>query len=535
MDWAAQQARGQKAVAGSVDSPTLSDASLCLAAGQSNALRKNICRRALSVDSAPMLLNKIFFRQALGTLGASLLALLSQTATAQTPAAADTRIPPAVESALQRAKIPREAVSLLVMDVDGKTAPRLAWRTHQPMNPASVMKLVTTYAALDQLGPAYVWRTPVYLGGPVVDGALRGNLYIQGQGDPKLVLERLWLMLRRLQGMGVKVIVGDIVLDRSAFQIAAHDAANFDNEPWRPYNASPDALLINYKAVAANIAPDTGAGVARIQYDPPMSGMDNQATVPLAATNADCGDWRAKMQLDMNNPQRIAFSGSYPASCGDKTWSIAPAQPERFAAKAIEGMWRDLGGKLTGSVRDGSVPPGVQPAFQLESPALSEVVRDINKYSNNIMAQHVFLTLGMRNGVASFDASRQALAQWWQSRLGSAEQPQPDNGAGLSRSASVTANGLGLMLQSAWASPVMPEFVSSMPIVGVDGTLRRSRSKYVGAAHLKTGTLRDSTALAGYVDGASGHRYVLVAMANHANAVAARTAWDALVDWTAAQ
>ena len=497
---------------------------------------------ACGVDSAPMQFNPSPLRKSLTALGALLtasvtasLALFAQPVFAQTPAA-DTRIPAAVESALQRAKIPREAVSLLVMDVDGKTAPRLAWRTHQPMNPASVMKLVTTYAALDQLGPAYVWRTPVYLGGPVVDGALRGNLYIQGQGDPKLVLERLWLMLRRLQGMGVKVIAGDIVLDRSAFQIAAHDAATFDNEPWRPYNASPDALLINYKAVALNIAPDSGAGVARIQYDPPMFGMDNQATVPLAAANADCGDWRAKMQLDMNNPQRIAFTGSYPANCGDKTWSIAPAQPERFAAKAIEGMWRDMGGKLTGAVRDGNVPQGLQPAFQLESPALSEVVRDINKYSNNIMAQHVFLTLGMqRTGVASFEASRQALAQWWQSRWGSAEQPQPDNGAGLSRSASVTANGLGMMLQNAWASPVMPEFVSSMPIVGVDGTLRRSRSKYAGAAHLKTGTLRDSTALAGYVDGASGHRYVLVAMANHANAVAARAAWDALVDWTAAQ
>jgi D-alanyl-D-alanine carboxypeptidase/D-alanyl-D-alanine-endopeptidase (penicillin-binding protein 4) len=112
-----------------------------------------------------------------------------------------------VDAALQRAKIPRDAVSLLVMNVDGRSPPNLAWRTHQAMNPASVMKLVTTYAALDQLGPAYVWRTPVYLGGPVVDGALRGNLYIQGQGDPKLVLERLWLMLRRLQGMGIKVIV----------------------------------------------------------------------------------------------------------------------------------------------------------------------------------------------------------------------------------------------------------------------------------------------------------------------------------------
>lgn len=264
--------------------------------------------------------------------------------------------------------------------------------------------------------------------------------------------------------------------------------------------------------------------------------MDNQQTLALAAPNSDCGDWRSKMQLDMVNPQRIAFNGSYPASCGDKSWSIAPAQPERFAAKAIEGMWRELGGKLTGSAHDGIVPQGLQPAFQLESPALSEVVRDINKYSNNIMAQHVLLTLGMqRTGVTNYEFARQSLAQWWTARLGNVEQPAVDNGAGLSRNASITANGLGRMLQSAWVSPVMPEFVSSMPIVGVDGTLRRSRSKFAGSAHLKTGTLRDSTALAGYVDGISGQRYVLVAMANHANAAAARAAWDALVDWTAAQ
>lgn len=490
------------------------------------------------VDLRPMLNHKSILRHTLAALSLPLLSLFAQMplAHAQVSAQSDTRIPAAVDAALARAKIPRDAVSLLVMDVDGKSAPRLAWRTHQSMNPASVMKLVTTYAALDQLGPAYVWRTPVFLGGSVDNGALRGNLYIQGQGDPKLVLERLWLMLRRLQGLGVKVIVGDIILDRSAFQLDAHNAATFDNEPWRPYNASPDALLVNYKALALSIAPDSGAGVARIQYDPPMFGMNNQETVPLAAPNSDCGDWRSKMQLDMNDPQRIAFLGAYPAQCGDKSWSIAPAQPERFAAKAIEGMWRDLGGKLTGSVRDGRVPAGLQPAFQSESPSLSEVVRDINKYSNNIMAQHVFLTLGMqRTGVASFEASRQALAQWWQARWGAAELPDVDNGAGLSRNAAITANGLGLMLQSAWASPVMPEFMASMPIVGVDGTLRRSNSKYAGAAHLKTGTLRDSTALAGYVDAANGRRYVLVAMANHANAGAARAAWDALIDWTAAQ
>ena len=481
-------------------------------------------------------------RQLSGATVAAALALalgapgVVQAQEALASAAADTRLPASVESALARVKLPRDAVSLLVVDVDveGKSAPRLAWRTHQPMNPASVLKLVTTYAALDQLGPAYVWRTPVFFGGPVEDGALRGNLYIQGQGDPKLVVERLWLMLRRLQGMGVKVIVGDIVLDRSAFQMSGHNAASFDNEPWRPYNVAPDALLINYKAVAMGFSPDSAAGVARIQYDPPMHGMQNSPTVPLAPAGSDCGDWQSKLKLEMSDPQRIGFQGLYPAACGEKSWAVAPGAPEQFAGKAIEGMWRELGGKLTGAVRDGKVPANLTPVFQLESPSLAEVVRDVNKYSNNVMAQHVFLTLGMqRTGSTSFEASRTALTQWWQSKWGSAELPVVDNGAGLSRDARITANALGQMLQQAWRSPVMPEFIASMPIVGVDGTLRRSRVSVVGAAHLKTGTLRDASALAGYVDGVSGRRYVLVAMANHNNAAAARTAWEALVDWVA--
>ena len=183
-------------------------------------------------------------------------------ASLSTKTARESRLPPTVEAALARAKLPREAVSALVVEVDGRAAPRLDWQSHVAMNPASVMKLVTTYAALDQLGPAHVWRTPVFLGGPVQDGVLRGPLYIQGQGDPKLVMERLWLMLRRLQGMGIKVIVGDIVLDRSAFSVSGHDAATFDNEPWRPYNVAPDALLVNYKAVTVGFTSDAAAGVA---------------------------------------------------------------------------------------------------------------------------------------------------------------------------------------------------------------------------------------------------------------------------------
>ncbi|WP_369825334.1 D-alanyl-D-alanine carboxypeptidase/D-alanyl-D-alanine-endopeptidase [Acidovorax sp. T1m] len=433
-------------------------------------------------------------------------------------------LPAEVEAALVRARLPRDALSVLVVDAQGgRQAARLAHQAQVAMNPASVMKLVTTYAALDLLGPAYTWNTPVYVDGQVQGGSLKGNVYIQGQGDPKLVMERLWLLLRRLQGQGIHTIVGDIVLDRSAFDVPEHDAARFDGEPLRPYNAAPDALLLNYNAVVMTFVPDAAAGLARIQYDPPLAGVQRQATVPLAAPSAECGDWRAAVRAELSDPARAAFQGVYPARCGERVWAAAFPDPKGFAARAVEGLWRELGGKLA----------RLQPAFSATSPALAEVVRDVNKYSNNVMAQQLFLTLALRqNGVATFDGARAALRQWWQARLGDAEPPAPDNGAGLSREARISAQALARMLQRAWQSPVMPELVASLPIAGVDGTLRRSQSR-AGAAHLKTGSLRDVMAVAGYVHAASGRRYVLVAIVNHPQAGAARPVLDALVDWTA--
>ncbi|VUZ28025.1 D-alanyl-D-alanine carboxypeptidase DacB [uncultured Comamonas sp.] len=457
------------------------------------------------------------------------LALAASAAWAQAQPAS---LPAPVQAALRRAQIPAEAVSIFVAPATPGQAPRLAWQSGTPRNPASVMKLVTTYAALDQLGPAYVWRTPLYLDGVIENGAFRGTVYLQGSGDPKLVSERLWLLLGRLYGLGVRVIVGDIVLDRSAFLLPPHDPGAFDGEPYRPYNVGPDALLINYNSQVLSFIPDPGAGVARIHYELPLADVQLPASVPLAPAGSACGDWRSQLQADWSAPRQVQLGGTYPAHCGDKNWPVALPEPERFAARAVEGMWRMLGGQLTGTVRDGKVPPGLKPAWENQSPALAEVVRDINKYSNNVMTQQLLLTLGKeRMGEGSFDAARFALAQWWQQRWPHDPVPTVDNGAGLSRAAQVTAQSLGHMLQTAWASPVMAEFMASLPIAGTDGTLRRSQAN--ASAHLKTGSLRDANALAGFVDGASGQRYVLVALINHANAGAARPALDALVDWVA--
>jgi D-alanyl-D-alanine carboxypeptidase/D-alanyl-D-alanine-endopeptidase (penicillin-binding protein 4) len=120
--------------------------------------------------------------------------------------------------------------------------------------------------------------------------------------------------------------------------------------------------------------------------------------------------------------------------------------------------------------------------------------------------------------------------QWWQRRISATDTPTIDNGSGLSRHHRISARQLGQLLQVAYASPHMPELMSSLPLVGVDGTLKRSLASSA-SAHLKTGSLKEVTALAGYVHAASGKRYVLVAMVNHPNAAAARPALDALIDW----
>ncbi|HVE53527.1 MAG TPA: D-alanyl-D-alanine carboxypeptidase/D-alanyl-D-alanine-endopeptidase [Ramlibacter sp.] len=438
------------------------------------------------------------------------------------------RLPPEVEAALAEVGLPRDAVTVLVAPAEGGT-PRLAHRADVAVNPASITKLTTTFAALELLGPTFSWSTPVYFDGPVRDGVLYGNLVIKGQGDPKLVIERLWLLLRRVQAAGVRSIAGDIVLDRSAFAVPPRDPAAFDGEPLRPYNVVPDALLVNFKVVTLTFTPDGTA--ARVRAEPALADVQWPATVPLAG--GECGDWITPLQADFRNPSQVRFGGAFRAACGERVWQLAFPDPAGYAARAVAATWRDMGGQLRGTVREGSAPAGT-PAFEFPSPPLAEVVRDINKFSNNVMAQQLFLTLSLQlRGAGTFEGSRELLRTWWRERFGG-EPPATENGSGLSRTESITARQLAQMLQAAWVSPLMPDLVASLPALGLDGTLRRQRQN-VGLAHLKTGSLNEVTGVAGYVHGASGRRYVLVAIANHRRAAAVRPAIQALVEWTARQ
>jgi serine-type D-Ala-D-Ala carboxypeptidase/endopeptidase (penicillin-binding protein 4) len=445
---------------------------------------------------------------------------------------------PEIAQALQRERIPLDAVSVLVQEA-GSGATRVSHNARQPMNPASVMKLLTTYAALDELSPAYTWKTPVWLAGPIRGGVLDGNVHLQGRGDPKLTLERVWLALQRIRAMGVVEIRGDIVIDQGAFVVPDTSTAEFDNEPLRPYNARSQALLLNLSAVITTFTPDVARGVALVSAEPQLEGVQVDATVPLG--NGPCGDWRGALKAATGDPKQMRFAGSYPASCGERLWALAHPDARQYNARLLTTLWRSGGGKLGGAVREGAAPTDAAATFELTSPPLADVVRDINKYSNNVMAQQVLLTLGLLRNLGSGgaratpDDAREALKQWLRERLGeSLDGVVIDNGSGLSRDTRLSAALLARVLQRAWSSAVMPELMASLPVTGLDGTLRRSRANpaTTGRAHLKTGSLRDVQALAGYVLGASGKRYVLVAIVNHPNAGASRTALDALVQWT---
>lgn len=465
-----------------------------------------------------------------------------------------TGLPPSVLAALQRAQVPAAAMSALVLPVSGNGPARVRFRTEESINPASVMKLVTTYAAMDLLGPDFTWSTRFYTDGVIDRGSLRGNLYIKGGGDPKLVLERIQAAFQALQDKGVVVVLGDMVLDNSAFDLPPRDPGAFDGEALRPYNASPDALLVNFKSVVLKFFPDPAAGVARVLSEPPLAGLAIDATLPLS--RGGCGDWRGAIGARFDDVNAIRFTGRYPQSCGDKEWPVAYQDPASYSARALEGLWRHSGGSITGAVRTGQTPANARLVHEARSLPLSDIMADVNQWSNNVMAQQVFLTLGQlaparvdsmtvprgplrleRQG--RLERSREVVARWWRTTFGiRTPAPVMENGSGLSRIERITPDALAELLRHAARHPRGATFVQSLSIAGVKGTAARigrsADSLAHGNAWLKTGTLRDVTGIAGYVNAGNGGRYVVLGFINHPNAGAARPALDNLVEWTAA-
>ena len=444
-------------------------------------------------------------------------------------------LPQPVKQALARAKLPEASIAVYVHEI-GAHRPVVAHGEERVLNPASTMKLVTTYAALELLGPAYVWQTEAYGGGPLVDGVLNGDLILKGSGDPKLTIEDFWMLLRALRGRGVREIRGDLVLDRTFFAQERDDSARFDDQPTRPYNTVPDALLVNFKAVTAQFVPDPEARAVRVVVDPFLPQIKVANNIRLGT--GPCGNWLAQLKIDVQgngDTAQLAFGGSYPLDCGEQARSFSVLGHREYIAGLFNALWQEMGGTISGVTRDGEVPQGARLIAAARSETLAETVRDINKFSNNVMARQLFLTLGAagEGAPATTEKSSHTIKQWLAAKGLAFPELVLENGSGLSRIERITAKHLGQLLLAAYASPVMPELIASLPLTAVDGTMRKRLAKALvaGQAHVKTGSLSNVRSIAGYVLDGRGRRTVVVFIANHPNAGNAQPVQDALLQW----
>jgi serine-type D-Ala-D-Ala carboxypeptidase/endopeptidase (penicillin-binding protein 4) len=448
-------------------------------------------------------------------LGALLIGLCGAAVAADTL----TTLPAPIAHAARSLGLPEQSISLWVQQLS-EPAPKVAVLPDVPRNPASVLKLVATFAALEQLGPAYTWRTEVFVPGERRDGVVRGDLWLRGHGDPYLVAEEYWKLAEGLRRRGIERIDGDLVFDNSFFEIEPEDPGAFDNQPSRVYNLAPHPLLVNFNAVRFTVRPAGPAGDVTVGADPPLPNLrlDNR----LRLHPAPCGGFQRGVALAVQDPQardQVILEGRFPAGCDEYALTRTVLKPESYAFGLFDLYWHQLGGTLAGRWREGVLADDAgRPFYVHHSRPLGDLIRMVNKYSNNVMTRHLALTVGAdRFGPPATDEkARLAMLEILEAHGIGTSGVVLDNPSGLSRQTRVTVRQLAGLLQAGWHSPFMPEFVSSMAISGLDGTLRRrlGEARTRGRMHLKTGTLNDVSAVAGYLWTGSGDRLLVVLLIN---------------------
>jgi len=465
-------------------------------------------------------------------------------------------IPTSVSGSLERNQIPLDTFSAAVLEIEpgqaGKHAAKkvLDWRGKEPMNPASTMKLLTTLSSLDILGPQYRWRTNVYTDGVIRQGTLKGNLYLQGTGDPKLVPEELAKMMKDLQGLGIQKIDGNLFFDRSAYAPSVMEHNTIDGESLRAYNAPPDPLLYAFRTLSFQLGKSRTADFIDISYSPALSQLKISNQMQLV--DRPCDNWKSNIRFNLepegvsntDQPLTAQFSGAFPSSCKGVNFNVVALDANTFLTQGFAAAWELAGGTWTQPPvgKNATVPLAARLLLQFEGIRLADDVLDINKYSNNVMARQLLLTLALEKmGKPATTANGEMVIQSWLKQNGLEFQGLViENGSGLSRNEAISAGQMNQLLLTARNLPVGDIFYNSLPIAGTDGTMRNRlmsqlrkflHLKKKPEARIKTGSLADVRAISGYVLSKSGKMYAVTSFINHPNAWRGLEAHDQLLSW----
>ena len=466
-------------------------------------------------------------------------------------------IPKAVSNSLEKNQIPKDAISISVMELElgrpGKNTAKTAldWRSTQAMNPASTMKLLTTLSGLDILGPQYRWRTKLFTDGFIRQGTLKGNIYLQGTGDPKLVPEVLARMMKDLQNLGIQKIDGNLLFDRSAYAPSVMEANTIDGESLRSYNVSPDPLLYAFRTLSFQLSKARNADFIDISYTPSLSQF--KIVNQMQLVDKTCDNWRKDIHfeispevIDTTPPPDLTakFLGVFPANCKDVNYNIVALDANTFLTQGFSAAWEAAGGVWVQppSGKNEIVPISARSLLQFDGSNLADDVQDINKYSNNVMARQLMLTLALEKmGKPATTENGGLVIQGWLKEVG-LQFPELiiENGAGLSRNEVISAEHMNQLLLTARNLPVGQTFYNSLPVAGTDGTMKNRLLTQLGKflnfkqkpeARIKTGTLSDVRAISGYVTSKSGKIYLVTSFINHPNAWKGLEAHDQLLAW----
>ena len=472
---------------------------------------------------------------AAGSLGAPLAAGAAAPETSPAASFPPRSAPAPIAGTIAAERLPASAVSFAVVDAESGRV--IASQNGDTLrSPASTIKAVTTFASLDLLGPAYTWHTQALVRGELSGGVLRGDLILKGGGDPYMTLERWWSFVQALRARGLESIRGDIVVDDTAFAPAPDDPGAFDGRPHRAYNAQPYALMVNFQSIEFHLIPNAVTRTIDITATPapPNLEIDNRVVF------IDGGCRAAAARVDFEVPteawDRVVFSGALSRDCAERSITRVLLKAPGYAFGTFVQLWRQSGGTFEGKLRVEPAAPDTEPFLSFDSLTLGEIVRLTNKFSNNLMARHLLLTLGAeRYGPpATLEKGADAIADWARTRGLPLPGLEIDNGSGLSRATRISVLAMASVLKAAFHSRYAPEFIASLPLAGIDGTLRsRMHDTTAGSVRLKTGHIDGVSGVAGYVAGAAGRTYVLVSLVNDARCDygAAEPVHAALVDW----
>ena len=454
-------------------------------------------------------------------------------------AAAEAELPPELAAAIKDADFSSDGIGLFIQGVDNEK-PLVALHADLFLNPASVIKLVTTAAALDMLGQGYRWSTEVMYTGNIEGHTLNGDLYIRGNGDPYLTPERFWRLLNRIYIVGIHRITGDVLIDNSYFEPGKVDYAAFDQQPYRTYNVGPNAVLVGFQATEFHLDIDTTGTDPAVKITPFPQSPRLRIINQVKLVNGSCNAWKKRLSLETRNNAgmlEVVFSGNYALACKQRTLYRRVSEAQDHYQHFFLPLWNQIGGSVDGKITQGIVPADAKRLLEESSISLAEAVRLVNKFSNNVMTRQILLSMGAQEfgPPGTTDKGIAAVNAWLVEHKLDHPDLQLDNGAGLSRDARISAGLLGELLLHVYKQAYMPEFIAALPVSGYDGTMahRFNDTPLVGHAHIKTGLLDFVQSMAGYVTTATGKRYVVVLLHNdkRAHTRSAEKLQNQLINW----